>query len=230
MRSRARIALVDDEPDLVEAYGEYLGELGHDVVTATSAAAFESIHAAQPVEMLVLDLNMPGHGGLDLLRRLRGTSDLPVLILTAVPDNFEHIVGLEMGADDVVTKPVAPQELAARIAGVLGRRSALRRDLVLLERATVDLTAARVLRLDRPPERLRPGEVVLLAALARHPNRILSREELMEAAPAEDLDANDRAIDNRVARLRRKLDTACIATVRGRGYMFVPPRGVPAGD
>ena len=223
MSRRPRIALVDDELDLAEPLAEYLGNLGYTTDIATSAAECDRLLARGGVDLVVLDLNMPGESGLDLLRRLHETSSIPVLILTGSSDFIDRITGLEMGADDFVVKPVEPQELAARIGGILRRRGLSNRNLIRLEHVTVDLSASRLLRPGVPPERLGAGEVVLLQAFAHHPNKILTRDELMDMAPAESLDVNDRAIDTRVARLRRKLGTDSIITVRGHGYMFTPP-------
>ena len=215
--------MIDDEIDLLESLAEYLTNVGFEVRTATSAAGCERLLEQGESDLIVLDLNMPGSDGLEFLRALRDRCDCAVLVLTANSESVDRIAGLEIGADDFVVKPVDPQELAARISGILQRRGASRRELVRLERATVDLTASRLLLHGKAPERLGPGEVVLLRAFSARPNRILSRDELIELAPAESLDANDRAIDTRVARLRRKLDTDAIVTVRGHGYMFVPP-------
>lgn len=223
MVKRPRIALIDDEPDLLEPLADYLSDMGYEVETAGSAAGCMRILDRYPVDLIVLDLGMPGESGLDFLRRLRDVQQAPVLVLTGSADPIDLIAGLEIGADDFVAKPVDPQELAARIGGILQRRGIGRRDLIRLERVTIDLAASRLMRFGHPPERLGPGEIVLIQALARHPNRILTRDELMDLAPAESLDANDRAIDTRMARLRRKLDTEAIVTVRGHGYMFVPP-------
>ena len=233
MVKRARIALVDDEVDLAEAYAEYLGDLGHEVSVAASAAELDRIMERTSIDLVILDLNMPGEKGLEVLRRLRRSGATPVLILTANPDPFERIVGLELGADDFVVKPVEPQELAARAAGLLRRYGRAERELVAFENATVDLTASRLLRVGYPPERLGPSEVLLVRTFASRPNQVLTREELMRLAPGETYDAFDRAIDNRIARLRQKLDTEAIVTVRAKGYMFVPPerRGeVPPSD
>lgn len=223
MARRPKVAVIDDEIDLQEALSEYLSDLGFDVKTAGSVQGCERLLADDVFDLIVLDLNMPGSSGLDYLGRLRDHFDGAVLVLTANTDSVDRIAGLETGADDFVVKPVDPQELAARISGILQRRGASRRELIRLERATVDLTASCLLQYGKAPERLGPGEVVLLRAFAHHPNIILTRNELIDMAPAESLEANDRAIDTRVARLRRKLDTEAIVTVRGHGYMFVPP-------
>src|SRR3712207_5856421 len=161
MPQRARIVIVDDEIDLAEAYAEYLGDLGHQVEVAPSAAHLDDLLERGPVDLIILDLNMPGETGLDALRRLRAGGIGPVLILTANPDPIERVVGLELGADDFVVKPVDLQELAARAAGLLWRYRQVKREVVTLERATVDLSASRLLRLGRPPERLAGGEIAL---------------------------------------------------------------------
>jgi len=217
-----KIVLVDDEIDLLEPLAEYLTDLGFEVATALSAAQCERRLTEGPVNLIVLDVDMPGESGLDFLRRLQGRFDGAVLMLTANPDDTDRIIGLEAGADDYVSKPVEPQELAARIGGILRRRIGLSRDLMRFESVTVDLTASCLLRPGEPPERLGPGEVALLRAFADHANRVLSRNELIDLAPAEDRDPLHRAIDARIARLRKKLETEAIETVRGEGYRFIP--------
>lgn len=223
MARYAKLVLVDDEPDLAEAFADYLSALGHEVRTASSAAECDALLDRDPADLVVLDVNMPGESGLDYLRRLRETRAMPVLVLTGVPDPIDRILGLELGADDFVLKPCDPQELAARIAGLLNRYRITTREVVQFEHATVDLTASRLLRIGHPPERLGAGEVMLVRVFAARPNILLTRDDLMDLAPAESTEANDRAIDTRIARLRRKLATEAIVTVRGHGYMFVPP-------
>ena len=227
MHRRARIVIVDDEIDLAEAYAEYLSDLGHEVELAGSATQLYGIIGRKPIDLVVLDLNMPGEGGLDVLRRLRAEGISPVLILTGVPEPIERVVGLELGADDFVVKPVEPQELAARVAVLLRRYGRSDRDVIAFEKATVDLTASRLLRPGHRPERLTAGEIMLLRTFASRPNQVLSRDELIHLAPAEDREAFDRSIDSRIARLRQKLETNAIQTVRGRGYMFVPTDPTP---
>ncbi len=225
MKRHAEILIVDDDADVADGYREYLANLGHDVSAVGSVGACEIHLASRNVDLIVLDLNMPGEKGLDYLRRLRSTNDVPVLIMTGNSDIFDRVVGLELGADDFIVKPIDPQELAARISGLLDRFGLQRRMSVRLERVTVDFTAARLLWPAGRTERLGPGEVALLRYLVSHPRELLSRETLMDEAPADSLDVNDRSIDTRIGRLRRKLETDAIVTVRGRGYMFIPPHG-----
>lgn len=227
MARRARIAIIDDEVDLSEALAEYLTDLGYEVERAASIPEFERLLRKSSFDLLILDLNLPGESGLDFLSRSQHLHDLPVIILSANTDPVERILGLELGAADFVVKPAEPQELAARAGNLLQRQGRARRDVLRLERATVDMTASRLLLVGRPPERLGAGEVMLVRAFAARPHQVLTRDELMDLAPAESLDVNDRSIDTRIARLRRKLDTDSIVTVRGRGYMFVPPGEPP---
>lgn len=224
MASAARLLIVDDERDLADAFAEYLGDLGYDVDVAVSAFELASALERKSADLVVLDVDLPGGNGLDLLRDGAIPDGTAVVILTGNPDGIDRVIGLELGADDYIQKPVDPRELAARIAGVLRRRQGRRRPLVVFETVSVDLAAARLLRENGAAERLSPGEISLVRAFAENPGRVLTREELIELAPAEALDAFDRSIDSRIARLRRKLGTETIRTVRGFGYVFDPPR------
>jgi DNA-binding response OmpR family regulator len=224
MTSAARLLIVDDERDLAEAFAEYLGDLGYDVAVAGSAWELAGALERHGADLVVLDVDLPGGNGLDLIRDGAIPDGTAVVVLTGNPDAIDRVIGLELGADDYVQKPVDPRELAARIAGVLRRRQGRRRPLVVFETVSVDLAAARLLRENGAAERLSPGEISLVRAFAENPGRVLSREELIELAPAETLDAFDRSIDSRIARLRRKLGTETIRTVRGFGYVFDPPR------
>ena len=223
MTSAARLLIVDDERDLAEAFAEYLGDLGHDVAIAGSAWELESALDRHGADLVVLDVDLPGRSGLELIRDGAIPEGTAVIVLTGNPDSIDRVIGLELGADDYVQKPVDPRELAARIAGVLRRRQGRRRPLVAFETVSVDLAAARLLRENGIAERLSPGEISLVRAFAENPGRVLSREELIDLAPAETADAFDRSIDSRIARLRRKLGTETIRTVRGFGYVFDPP-------
>ena len=174
-------------------------------------------------------VDLAGEEALDVLRRLRDRHPAPLLALMPGADPVERVAGLEIGADDVVAAPAEPQEVAARVGNILERRGIGRQETARFERATVDLVAARLLRPGAPPERLGPGEVALIRAFTRAPNRVLGRDDLLDAAAAESAEAGDRTVDARVARLRRKLDTEAFVTVRGHGYMFVPPFDGPVG-
>ncbi|WP_296576231.1 response regulator transcription factor [Phreatobacter sp.] len=235
MARRGRIAVLDDEPDWVDAVREYLTDLGYDVDCLKAAWELEPYLARERPDLIILDIGLPGESGIDILIRTDLASDIAVLVLTGNPDPIDRVLGLELGADDYVQKPVELRELAARVAGILQRRLGRRRSLVVFEQASVDLVAARILRVDGSTDRLSAGEVALIRIFAENPGKVLTREEIMEQAPAEDDEAFDRAIDSRIARLRRKLETEAIRTVRGHGYVFDVPRHAgevpaPGGD
>jgi len=229
MARLARLVFVDDEPDLAEALSEYFADLGYDTAIASSAWALETLLRQQGADLVILDLNLPGRDGFDILKDAALLKDVAVIILTANPDAIDRVIGLELGADDYVQKPVDPRELAARVATILRRRQGLQRPLVHFEAASVDLLAARLLRADGSSERLSASEIALIRSFADCAGRVLTREQLIELAPGETTDAFDRSIDARITRLRRKLATGSIRTVRGHGYVFDPPApGRPA--
>lgn len=220
-----RIVLVDDEPDLRDAYAEYLTRLGYEALAVGDGVDLAAEMARRPVDLVVLDLGLPGDGGMSILRRLKQDDGVAVLILTGNPDVIERVLGLELGADDFVVKPIDPRELAARISGILARRRGRRASpMVGLEHGSVDIKAARFLRNDGGIERLSASEVALIRVFSEKAGQVLSRAELLEEAPGEDEEALERAVDSRITRLRRKLETEAIRTVPGRGYMFLPPR------
>jgi two-component system OmpR family response regulator len=238
MSRGAFIAITEDEADLADAYAEYLGELGYRTACAASGAGLDALIARHGTpHLLVLDMNLPGEPGTAILSRIADKKDYPILVASAIDDATDRAIALEMGADDWITKPFALRELAARIAGLLARYGAGPRRLLRLETVLVDLTAQKLLR-DKPPgdaprldnaalnrddiEPLGPGEVALIRAFADHPGQVLDREALLRLAPGEGDDVFDRAIDNRVSRLRRKLATETIRTARGHGYIYEP--------
>ncbi len=225
-----RILLVDDEPTLREPLAEYLARQGFDVrEAATAAAARGDIDQNRP-DIVLLDIMMPGEDGLSLCRHLVETRELPVILLTAKGEATDRIIGLEIGADDYVTKPFEPRELVARIRSVLrraGRVSAppeedahyefdgwrldpLKRKLTDPEGAIVSISTA---------------EFRLLRALLDHPRQVLDRDRLLDMVQGREAHLFDRAVDNQVSRLRRKIevdsrDPQLIQTVRGGGYLL----------
>lgn len=232
MSRGAFIVIIEDEVDLADSFAEYLTALGYRVATAASGAGFDAIVAQQGApHLLMLDMNLPGEHGGSILTRIAAGKNYPVLIASAVDDAMERVVALEVGADDYITKPFELRELAARIGGLLARYGRGQRRLIRMESVLVDLTGQKLLRDGQGIETLGPGEIALIRAFADHPSRVLDREMLLRLAPGEGNEVFDRAIDNRVSRLRRKLATETIRTARGHGYVYEPfmPRGRPAG-
>lgn len=229
MGFRGRIILIDDEIDLVSALAEYLTARGFDAVAAEGGYAYETLARAGPPDLVVLDLAMPGEDGRSLLTRIRDSSKVPIIIMTGSVQLLDRVLCLELGADDVVQKPVEPRELLARIEGIIARHSGERRELVRFEAATVDFKSALVMRDDGTSERLGIGEIMLLRAFLAHPNRLLTREAILDLAPAQERDALDRSVDPRITRLKRKLATEWIETRRGHGYVYAPPRDPASG-
>ena len=228
----ARIAVVDDETDIREMLVDFLGAEGHEVIVAADGAALDEVLAggAAP-DLFVLDVGLPGRNGFEIARALRASLDPGIIMLTGTGDLVDRVVGLEIGADDYLAKPVALAELAARIAAVLRRRSAGRAPVegVAFGSFRFDLRAFSLLDTAGRPVDLSPMEVDLVAAFATNPGRVLSRDELMRLAPPRDDDSNDRSIDHRVTRLRRKLEAdpehpQLIKTVRGAGYIYAGNR------
>ena len=224
MGRRIRVILVDDEIDLISAFSEYMTDRGFDAVVAGGAYAYEIAAAHNSPDVVVLDLTMPGESGRDLLERIRAKSDVPIIVMSGSVELLDRILCLEIGADDVIQKPVEPRELFARIQGLIARKSGVFNEIMRFETSTVDLKASLVMHDDGHTERLGIGEITLLRAFLAHPHRLLTRDEILDFAPAQDRDALDRSVDPRIARLKRKLATNWIETRRGHGYVYSPPR------
>lgn len=231
----AHIVICDDDPDLTHLLGQLLEENGYSVVRAGSGKELDRhLRSGARIDLIILDIMLPGQTGIEICRNIRTSSDLPILMLTARGDETDRIVGLEIGADDYVSKPFSPNELLARIKALLrrsrmsggapeGKRirqyefdgwklDVLRRELRNPAGVIIDLSA---------------GEYDLLLAFLEMPQRVLSRDQLLEAARDSDVANLDRSIDVQVSRLRRKIDSAAdgeslIKTVRGAGYLFAP--------
>ncbi|MDB5469596.1 MAG: DNA-binding response regulator [Caulobacter sp.] len=231
----ARILMVDDDPGIRDVVSEFLGQHGYQVETAGDGRAMEQALARGPVDLIVLDVMMPGEDGLSICRRLTAQPGGPAIImLSAMGEDTDRIVGLELGADDYLPKPCNPRELLARIRAVLRRRAEPQPSLEDGLSATCHFAGWKldlVRRELRSPEgvvvNLSSGEFSLLRAFVERPQRILTRDQLLDMARGRDSDAYDRAIDVQISRLRKKLDDGSgggelIRTIRSEGYMFVP--------
>lgn len=242
----AKILVVDDEPDAVELVEFNLKNAGFEVITAADGAeALKKARAALP-DLVVLDLMIPEVDGLEvckLLRRDAATAGIPILMLTAKAAEIDRVLGLELGADDYVTKPFSPRELLARIRAVLrrsrtarGNTETRRTEIITFDGWTMDLRRREVQSPSGTLIDLSTGEFDLLVAFAEHANRVLSREALMQFAKARTSgDPFDRTIDVQISRLRRKLEAVTnggqlIKTVRGSGYMFASDVRVQEGQ
>ena len=233
--SARKVLVVDDDPRLRDLLRRYLSEQGFSVLTAEDAREMAKIWQREHVDLLVLDLMLPGEDGLSICRRLRANQDrTPIIMLTARAEEIDRIIGLEMGADDYLSKPFNPRELLARINAVLRRRHldehpsapGQENESVSFGPYILNL-ATRCLTRDHKMVPLTTGEFSVLKVFARHPKVPLSRDKLMELARGRDYEAFDRSLDVQISRLRKLLEVnpakpAFIQTVWGMGYVFVP--------
>jgi len=220
-----RILLVEDDARLAGMVSEYLAGAGFRVAVAGGGEAGIERLAREPFDALVLDLMLPDIDGLEVCRRVRSTSDVPILMLTARGEPADRIVGLEIGADDYLPKPFEPRELLARLKAVLRRgRAPASSAALLFGRLEIDRDA-RTVRVDGREKALTGYQFALLAALAENAGRVLSRDQLMDLVKGEPLEAYDRSIDVHVSRIRAAIEDdpkkpRRILTVRGAGYVF----------
>ncbi|MEO5756742.1 MAG: response regulator transcription factor [Mesorhizobium sp.] len=223
MAARSVIALVSVAEVVATELADHLERRGHDVREARQPWEAESLLSGKGIEVVVVGDSLSQAEGRDLLRR-HGGEDGPDFILICRPaDLVDKVLALELGAADVVESPLNVRELAARIGGLLARRGRNAGELIVLENTTVDLRSAMVMHRSGSEEQLSPGQVALLRLFLASPRKVLTRDDIIAAAPAENADAFDRSIDSRIVRLRRKLDTETITTIRGSGYRFDPP-------
>jgi len=234
MRDQPHILVVDDDREIRDLLARYLSRHGFRVRGAADGREMRRALADWSIDLIVLDLMLPGEDGLTLCRRLRAESQIPVIMLTAKGDEIDRIVGLEMGADDYAAKPFNPRELLARIKAVL-RRADGAAGPAAGERANRVRFAGWRLDFGRrelvsPADVLVPlsaGEYDLLVAFVGHPQRVLSRDQLLDLARGREAQPFDRSIDVQVSRLRRKIEADAanpeiIKTVRGGGYLLAP--------
>lgn len=233
MTETANILVVDDDPALRGLVRDFLAGHGYQVREADGGAAMRSVLDTEPVDIVVLDVMMPGEDGLTIARSLANRRDLGIVMISALGSETDRIIGLEVGADDYLPKPFSPRELLARIRAVLRRQGQIGSIIEDEPSSTYQFdgwTLDGIRRVLRDPEgviiSLSEGEFSLLRVLVERPQRVLTRDQLLEYARGPDSDAFDRAVDTQVSRLRRKLasrmDAELIRTVRSEGYMFLP--------
>jgi len=227
------ILVVDDDPQIRALLIEYMTEHGLRVSVASNGDELRRILVEEAIDLVVLDLRLPGEDGMAIARSLRSQFTLPIVMLTGVRDEADRVMGLELGADDYMVKPFSPRELLARIRTVLRRTSTSAAEPVRKREVRAyrfgdfefNLRTRRLRRADGANIALTNGEINLLAALLASPGRILTREQLLESSRVHDNEVYDRAIDIQVLRLRRKIEVdptqpQFIVTQRGAGYIF----------
>jgi DNA-binding response OmpR family regulator len=230
--AESTILIVDDDPGLRELLRDYLGANGFSVQEAGDGAEMKRLLAVSRPDLIILDLMLPGEDGLTLARWLRTHGELPVIMLSARGDEIDRVVGLEVGADDYLPKPFSPRELLARIRAVLRRRGGSGEtgggsgEVHGFGPFRLDLGAHRLTR-DGMEVAVTSAEFSLLRVFVEHPNRVLSRDTLMDLLKGYDRAPFDRSIDVRITRLRRKIEDdpatpVYVRTVRGEGYLFSP--------
>jgi two-component system OmpR family response regulator len=235
MPGAPHILIVDDHREIRDLVSRALTKEGFRVSTAADGRAMRKALDDGRIDLILLDLMLPGEDGLSLCRAIRAESNTPIIMLTAKGDEVDRVIGLEMGADDYLPKPFGSRELIARIKAVLRRtnekvptvKSAERPKRYHFDRWTLDTGARELLRDDGVTVPLSTGEYDLLIALAERPQRVLNRDQLLDLARGRSAAGLDRSIDTQVSRLRKKLerdssDPKIIKTVWGGGYMFTP--------
>lgn len=234
--SSARILVVDDDPQICELLQQYLQPYSYEVLIAHNGMQMQRVLREKSVDLVILDVMLPGDDGVTICRKLRETSDVSIIMLSAVGEESDRIIGLEVGADDYLTKPFSPRELLARIKALLRRASGdlgeSRRAKALAQLPNIvfnDWVLDRKKRCLVSPEQLTvplsQGEYAMLEAFIESPGRILSRDHLLDFTQGRSAEPFDRSVDVQVARLRKKLERdpkhpKLIITVRGGGYRF----------
>lgn len=223
-----RVIIIDDDEALNLLLAEYLGRFGFVVHAVTHPEAGLRALKSDPPDIVILDVMLPETDGFSLCRKIRATSRIPIIMLTARGDVMDRVVGLELGADDYMPKPFEPRELVARMQAVLRRGETHGEDAVRI--GALELNWGRCsARLSGEPLALTTAEFALLELLVRNEGRVLSRERIMNEIRGIDWEAYDRSIDTLISRLRQKLgddpkQPAFIRTIRGRGYRFIGGR------
>ncbi|MFZ0488271.1 MAG: response regulator [Arenicellales bacterium] len=230
MSERDYVVIVDDDAEIRSLLEDYLRRNGYDATSAAGGRELTRVLEARRADLIVLDVMMPGEDGFEICRRLRAESNVPIIMLTARGEDTDKIVGLELGADDYLAKPFNPRELLARIKGVLRRARSLPQDTGARERGcyefsgwTLNTLSRNLVSPDTVTVPLSGAEYQLLEVFLAHPNRVLSRDQLLNLSRGREAVAFDRSIDMQVSRLRKRLrdnDAKLIQTVRSQGYLL----------
>jgi len=222
--------MIEDDARLGGMVRDYLAEAGFRVSVRETGADGLAALEREPYDALILDVMLPDLDGFEVCRRVRASSDVPILMLTARGAPTDRIVGLELGADDYLPKPFEPRELLARLRAILRRRKGAASAAPALRFGRLEIDRdARIVRLDGEERALTSYQFDLLVALAEHAGRVLSRETLLDLVTGESLEAFDRSIDVHVSRIRAAIEVdprkpRRIITVRGAGYMYIPSK------
>jgi DNA-binding response OmpR family regulator len=222
------ILVVDDEPKIVKLVRDYLERAGFGVRAASDGRSALLLARTERPDLIILDLGLPSMDGLDVTRELRKLSNVPIIMLTARSEESDKLIGLELGADDYITKPFSPKELVARVRVTFRRMDAYTINSAELIRAadlTLDVARMRVLAQNREIEELTPSEFTILATMARSPGRVFARAQLLDALHGVAFESYERAIDAHVKNIRHKIENSpaeprYILTVYGIGYKF----------
>jgi two-component system, OmpR family, alkaline phosphatase synthesis response regulator PhoP len=222
------VLVVDDEPKIVQVVRDYLERAGYGVRVAHDGKSALALARSERPEMILLDLGLPEMDGLDVTRALRRFSNAPIIMLTARGEETDKLIGLELGADDYVTKPFSPKELVARVRALFRRiesHSDVEPEIVRAADLTLDVPRLRVTASGREVKELTPTEFELLAAMARHPGRVFTRAQLLDLVHGVAFESYERAIDAHIKNIRRKIERnprepAYVLTVYGVGYRF----------
>ncbi len=238
MSRSGNVLIVEDEREVREMVAEYLGSQGYDVHQAESGADMRDAIERNLPDVVLLDVRLPGEDGLTLARYLRERYDVGIIMVTGASSVVDRVVGLEIGADDYVTKPFDPRELLARLKSVMrrlhGRNPSQGTDIAAPERIAVgrcflDVAAHQLIDAAGQEVPITSMEFELLKVFSEHPNKVLTRDQILTLTKSREWEPFDRSIDIRIARLRRKVEVnpeepQALRTVRGAGYMFVPRR------
>ena len=229
--NNAHVVVVDDDYDIRTSLAKYLRKHGFKVSVAAHGGELDQILSTTNAELLILDIMMPGDDGLSICKRVQQTSNIPIIFLTALGEDTDRIVGLELGADDYVSKPFNPRELLARIKSVLRRSQMLpsspmqSKGLVAFDQWRFNFSQKEIVGTDDIAIRLSSGEHLLLITLIEHAGITLNRDQLLDLTKGREAQLFDRSIDNVISRLRRKLEVdpknpKIILTQWGNGYLF----------